>query len=86
MHKPNYFQYMATIRHMIYTTNIVEGYYRQVRKVTKTKGVFSNEDAVFKLVWLTYRIIKKKWTKPTPNWGLTVQQLAIAFGERFRIL
>ncbi len=44
---------------MIYTTNIVEGYHRQVRKVTKTKGVFPNDDAVFKLVWLTYRNIKK---------------------------
>ena len=82
----HYFQYTSTIRHMIYTTNIVEGYHRQVRKVTKTKGVFPNDDAVFKLVWLAYRNIKKKWTKPTSNWGLTAQQLAIAFGERFRIL
>ena len=82
----HYFQYTATIRHMTYTTNIVEGYHRQVRKVTKTKGVFPNDDALFKLVWLDYRNIKKKWTKPTSNWGLTAQQLVIAFGERFRIL
>ena len=52
----------------------------------KTKGVFPNDDAVFKLVWLAFRNIKKKWNKPTSNWGQTVQQLALAFGERFRIL
>ncbi len=56
----HYFQYTSTIRHMIYTTNIVEGYHRQTRKVTKTKGVFPNDDAVFKLVWLAFRNIKKK--------------------------
>ena len=82
----HYFQYTAAIRRIIYTTNIVEGYHRQVRKVTKTKGVFPNDDAVYKLVWLAYRNIKKKWTMPIPNWGQTAQQLAIAFGDRFRIL
>ena len=46
----HYFQYTADIRRIIYTTNIVEGYHRQVRKVTKTKGVFPSDDAVFKLV------------------------------------
>ncbi len=82
----HYFQYTAGIRHIIYTTNTVEGYHRQVRKVTKTKGVFPSDDAVFKLVWLAYRNIKKKWTMPISNWGQTAQQLAIAFGDRFEIL
>jgi len=82
----HYFNYTAAIRRIIYTTNIVEGYHRQIRKVTKTKGVFPNDDAIYKLVYLAYRNIKKKWTMPIPNWGQTVQQLAIAFGERFTLI
>ena len=70
-----YFQYTEPIRRIIYTTNIVEGYHRQVRKITKTKGVFPN-DALYKLVYLAYRNIRKKWTQPQQNWGMTAQQLA----------
>lgn len=81
-----YFQYTEPIRRIIYTTNIVEGYHRQVRKVTKTKGVFPNDDALYKLVYLVYRNIRKKWTQPHQNWGQTAQQLAIKFGDRFRII
>ena len=82
----HYFKYTADIRRIIYTTNTVEGYHRQVRKVTKTKGVFPNDDAIFKLVYLAYRNIKKKWTMPIANWGQTAQQLAIAFDDRFQIM
>ena len=82
----SYFQYTALIRRMIYTTNTVEGYHRQVRKITKTKGVFPTDDALYKLVYLAYRNIRKKWTMPLPNWGQTAQQLAIKFGDRFKIL
>lgn len=81
-----YFQYTEPIRRIIYTTNIVEGYHRQVRKITKTKGVFPNDDALYKLVYLAYRNIRKKWTQPHQNWGLTAQQLAIKFGDRFNII
>ena len=81
-----YFQYTEPIRRIIYTTNIVEGYHRQVRKITKTKGVFPNDDAHYKLVYLAYRNIRKKWTMPHANWGQTAQQLAIIFGDRFKII
>lgn len=81
-----YFQYTAAIRKIIYTTNTVEGYHRQVRKITKTKGVFPNNDALYKLVYLAYRNIRKKWTMPLANWGQTAQQLAIKFGDRFKIM
>ncbi|MEQ8476301.1 MAG: IS256 family transposase [Fulvivirga sp.] len=77
-----YFQYTAPIRKLIYTTNAVEGYHRQVRKVTKTKGAFTSDMALLKLVYLATKNIEKKWTAPLHNWGLTVQQLAIKFGER----
>lgn len=77
-----YFQYTAPIRKLIYTTNAVEGYHRQIRKVTKTKGAFTSDMALLKLVYLATRNIEKKWTSPLQNWSLTVQQLAIRFGER----
>lgn len=82
----NYFKYTADIRRIIYTTNTVEGYHRQLRKVTKTKGVFPNDDAVYKLVYLAYINIQKKWTKPLANWPLTVQQLSIMYGDRFPVM
>lgn len=81
-----YFEYTEGIRRIIYTTNTVEGYHRQLRKVTKNKGVFPNDTALEKLVYLVYRNIKKKWTMPITNWGTTAQQLAIKFGQRFKIL
>src|SRR5690554_1139647 len=65
-----YFQYTAPIRKLIYTTNAVEGYHRQIRKVTKTKGAFTNDMALLKLVYLATRRIEKKWTTPLQNWGL----------------
>lgn len=77
-----YFQYTAPIRSLIYTTNAVEGFHRQVRKVTKTKGAFTSDMALQKLVYLATRNIEKKWTSPLHNWSLTVQQLAIKFGDR----
>lgn len=77
-----YFQYTAPIRKLIYTTNAVEGYHRQLRKVTKTKGAFTNDMALLKLVYLATKKIESKWTTPLQNWSLTVQQLAIKFGDR----
>ena len=81
-----YFQFTSDIRRMIYTTNTVEGYHRQVRKVTKNKGVFPNDTALEKLVYLAYRNIRKKWTMPIANWAAIAQQLAIKFGDRFKLL
>jgi len=77
-----YFQFSAPIRKLIYTTNTVEGYHRQIRKVTKTKGAFTNDMALLKLVYLATRNIEKKWTSALQNWGTTVQQLAIIFENR----
>ena len=77
-----YFQYTAPIRKLIYTTNAVEGYHRQIRKVTKTKGAFTSDMGLLKLVYLATRNIEKKWTSPLQNWALTVQQLSIKFGNR----
>ena len=81
-----FFQYTKEIRRLIYTTNTVEGYHRQIRKVTKNKGVFPSDTALEKLVYLAYRNVKEKWTMPLSNWGLITQQLAIKFGDRYEIM
>jgi transposase-like protein len=77
-----YFKYDEPIRKLIYTTNAVEGFHRQVRKVTKTKGAFTSDMALMKLIYLTTENAAKKWTKPLPNWALTFQQLCIHFDGR----
>ncbi len=77
-----YFAYSPDIRKLIYTTNAVEGYHRQIRKVTKTKGCFPTDMSLLKLVYLATKNISEKWISPISNWGLTSQQLAIKFGDR----
>lgn len=80
-----YFEYSEPIRKIIYTTNAVEGFHRQVRKVTKTKGAFTNDMALLKLVYLATKNIEKKWTAPLSNWSLTIQQLYIKFEDRIQL-
>ena len=67
---------------MVYTTNPIEGINRRLRKVTKTKGSFPSDDALFKLLYLVVMEMTKKWTMPVQNWGQVVQQLGIYFGSR----
>lgn len=81
-----YFKYTADIRRIIYTTNTIEGFHRQIRKVTKTKGAFPNDDALLKLVYLAYKNASKKWNKPLNNWSLTISQLAIHFEGRLNLM
>lgn len=80
-----YFAYTAPIRKLIYTTNTVEGYHRQIRKVTKTKGAFTSDNALTKLVFLAAQNVMKKWTSPLQNWSTTIQQLKIKFGDRLKL-
>jgi transposase-like protein len=77
-----YFEYSEPIRRIIYTTNTVEGFNRQVRKITKSKGGFSNDEALFKLVFLIYRDISRKWEKSISHWAEIISQLSIHFEER----
>jgi transposase-like protein len=81
-----YFKYTEDIKRIIYTTNTIEGFHRQVRKVTKNKGVFPNDEALLKLIYLAYRNISKKWTQPLQNWSLTVSQLSIHFEGRLNLM
>jgi transposase-like protein len=77
-----YFEYSEPIRRIIYTTNTVEGFNRQIRKITKTKGGFSNDESLFKLVFLAYKDIAKKWDKSISNWAEIISQFSIIFKER----
>ena len=79
------FDYPPDIRRLIYTTNTVEGYNRQLRKVTKTKGAFPSAEAARKLLFLINRDITKKWTMPVYNWACILNQLAIRFEDRLAV-
>jgi transposase-like protein len=82
----NFYKYPKEIRKMIYTTNIIEGFHAQLRKVTKTKRVFSNDMALLKLLYLVQNdIATKKWDTPVFGWKMIKSQLMIIFDERFKI-
>lgn len=81
----SYFQYNKEIRRIMYTTNIIEGFHRQLRTVTKTKGAFQSEDALMKLLFLVQETIVAKWNKPVHNWNQTLAQLSIIFGDRLKL-
>lgn len=77
-----FFDYPPDIRRIIYTTNSVEGYHRQIRKVTKTKSSFPSPEAVRKLLYLATVDITAKWTMPLYNWPTVLNQLVIRFEDR----
>ncbi|MBV6440104.1 MAG: hypothetical protein EPGJADBJ_01766 [Saprospiraceae bacterium] len=76
------FQYGPEIRRLIYTTNTVEGLHRQLRKATKTKGAFTSEDALKKLLYVTLDRILSKWNTPIYAWKTIFTQLKLHFNER----
>jgi len=79
------FKYSPEIRKMIYTTNAIENFNRQLRKTTKTKSAFVSDDAALKLLYLTTMNVIEKWTMPLRDWGTIIANLAIHFGDRVRV-
>ena len=77
-----FFAYPAEIRRIIYTTNTVEAYHRQLRKVTKTKSSFPSAEAARKLLYLATADITSKWTAPIRDWARVLNQLVIRFEDR----
>jgi putative transposase len=69
-----YFKYPEDLRRIIYTTNIVEGFHRQIRKYTKNKGAFTSGNALLKLIYCACQRILEKWNQPMHNWALIVSQ------------
>lgn len=76
------FEYPEEIRRLIYTTNSIESFNRQIRKVTKTKSVFPNDDSLMKILYLSMINITKKWTQRIRNWAGILGQLTIIFEDR----
>lgn len=77
-----YFKYPEAVRRIIYTTNAIEGFNRQLRKVTKSKTVFPTDDSLLKMLYLATMDITKKWTGHRQDWGQIHSQLEIFFEER----
>jgi transposase-like protein len=77
-----FFHFPAEIRRIIYTTNTVEAYHRQLRRVTKTKSSFPSPEAARKLLYPATNDIKRKWTRPIMNWPQVLNQLVIRFEDR----
>jgi transposase-like protein len=84
-HLSTYFKYTKPVRRLIYTTNPIEGFHRQVRKYTKSKGAFTSENALFKALYCAIKQIKKKWNMPVRDWSLTISQLDIFFKDRLNV-
>ncbi len=77
-----YFKYPNEVRKLIYTTNTIEGFNRQLRKVTKSKSVFPTDDNLLKMLYLAMMDITKKWTGRRPDWSQIFAQLSIYFEDR----
>lgn len=79
-----FFRYPADIRKLIYTTNMIESFHRQLRKVTKSKSVFPTDEALLKMLYLATMDVERKWTMKIPNWGMVVSQFSIYFEDRLK--
>lgn len=77
-----YFKYPQEVRTLIYTTNAIENFNRQLRKVTKSKSVFPTDDSLLKMLYLAMIDITKKWTGRRKDWGVIHSQLEIFFADR----
>ena len=77
-----YFKYPQAVRRLIYTTNAIEGFNRQLRKVTKSKSVFPTDDSLLKMLYLAMMDITKKWTGRRQDWSVIHAQLAVYFADR----
>ena len=77
-----YFKFPEELRRLIYTTNAIEGFNRQLRKVTKSKAVFPTDDSLFKMLYLAMLDITKKWTGRRQDWAQIYPQLALYYSGR----
>ena len=80
------FSYPPQIRKAIYTTNAIESVNMSLRKVTKNRGSFPNDESMIKLMYLALQNISKKWTMPIHNWRSALNQFSIMFEERMPLL
>lgn len=81
----SYFEFPLEIRKIIYTTNVIENMNGKIRKYTKNKLSFPNDDAVKKTVYLALMEIQKRWNNPINNWGIVVNQFLCIFDGRLKL-
>ena len=79
-----FFKFSPQIRKLIYTTNVLEGFNRQVRKFTKVRTIFPTDESLNKCVYLATMEIMEKWTQPIHNWGTTLAELLLYFEEQLK--
>ena len=79
-----FFKFSPQIRKLIYTTNVLEGFNRQVRKFTKVRTIFPTDELLNKCVYLATMEIMEKWTQPIHNWGTTLAELSLYFEEQLK--
>ena len=77
-----FFDYPERIRRVIYTTNAIESLNSSLRKISRNRNLFPNEDSVYKLFYLALKNISKKWTMPIHNWASALNRFTIEFPER----
>lgn len=77
-----FFKYPEELRRIIYTTNLIEGFHRQLRKPTKSKSVFPSDESLIKMLYLVTMDVTKKWTMKVQNWGQILSQFVIFFENR----
>src|SRR6185436_18556845 len=80
----SFFAYPKEIRRMMYTTNVIESFHSQLRKITKSKRVFPSDQSLIKLLYLVYQNMKKGWSGPIHGWKEINAQLLIIFEERMQ--
>lgn len=77
-----YFEHPPEIRKVMYTTNTIEAYHRQIRKITKTKGAFASDNALLKLAFLAIMDMEKAWKRRAFNWKSILSQFMMIYEDR----
>ncbi len=80
-----FLEYPQEFRRIIYTTNRIKSVNSQLRKVVKNKKIFPNDLSVFKIFYLVFQNMTKKWTMPIQNWGSAISHLMIKFEDRVNL-
>lgn len=81
-----FYKFSKEVKQLIYTTNPIEGYHRQIRKFTKTKAILPNDNSLVKMVYLIYKRVKENWDKKTVNnWSAIKGEFELKFGDRMSV-
>jgi transposase-like protein len=80
-----FFSFAPDLRRLIYMTNMIESYHRQLRKVTKGKSLFPNDESLLKMLYLATCDVQRRWTMRIAHWGQILAQLTIVYPDRIKM-